>query len=238
MTENEWSNETAWEDVLPQQRRAPKAGLAEALVTRLHFAPPLEQVRALQKDLKPIQGLPETVPPRRTYKDRQIFTVQQKQEQALTLLVETVEATAVNHPSFLTAAALIRSAWEDLHEIRRRDLVGNQAHKLEKREDSSQLRLLSEGEEKTISLRKGKGKGKGSGQGQSFNNKFIQSQNSGIRNRNWTSSSNWQGHRPQPEQSWSSPSAVSASGSHGKWKGGGGKGRSRSASSHSKSAQS
>ena len=62
-----------------------------------------------------------------------------------------------NTQSITTAAALVRSAWESLHQIRREQIAGKQRYKLDKREDDIKLRLLSPEEETKIQQIKGKG---------------------------------------------------------------------------------
>ena len=161
--EEEWSSLTAWEDVLPQVRRLPSPGAGEALVARLQHAPSLELVRAMQKDLPGIQGIPETVPPRKFYKDRVLWQMQAKQEHIMILLCQAVEQSPVFDGPLLSAAALVRSTFEDLKDLRRKEFAGREAYKLDKREDASSLRLLSPAEEKLISGPRGKGKGKGRG---------------------------------------------------------------------------
>ena len=62
-----------------------------------------------------------------------------------------------------TAAGLIRSAWEDLHQMRRDNIAGKQRSKLDKRPDDVKPRLLGAEEESKMNQGKGKGKGKGKG---------------------------------------------------------------------------
>lgn len=213
--EEVWTSESAWEDVLPQVRRLPQPGAGEALVARLQFAPPLDKVRQLQKDVTGVAGIPETVPARKHFRDRQLQQLQLKQEQVLIMLCQAVEASDVYEGPLITAAALARSSWEDLQDLRRREFAGRDAHKLDRREDASNLRLLSPAEEKLMSSQRGKGKGKGKGKG--F--RTFQTQSSGYSSgfsqqqpNQYSQSSNWRDN-PSPKP----------------WKGGKGKGRSRSA---------
>jgi hypothetical protein len=213
--EEVWTSESAWEDILPQVRRLPQSGAGEALVARLQFPPPLDKVRQLQKDVQGVLGIPETVPARKHFKDRQLQQLQLKQEQVLTMLTMAVEASDIYEGPLITAAALARSSWEDLQDLRRREFAGRDAHKLDKREDASNLRLLSPAEEKLMTAQRGKGKGKGKGKG--FRN--VQPQFSGYTSgfsqqqpSYYSQSSNWRDN-PSPKP----------------WKGGKGKGRSRSA---------
>ena len=204
--EEDWSSQTAWEDVLPQVRRQALPGAGEALVARLQHAPSLDLVRAMQKDLTGVQGIPETVPPRKFYRDRVLWQLQAKQEHIMILLCQAVEASPVFEGPLLSAAALVRSTFEDLKEMRRKEFAGREAYKLDKREDASSLRLLSPAEEKLISGPKGKGKGKGKGRSRGLVPQHAQAQYS---------------DRPQVWRDYSQPFP--------RGRGGKGKGRSRSA---------
>ena len=66
------------------------------------------------------------------------------------------------------ATALIRSAWEDLRQMRRDKIAGRQRAKLDKRPDDIKPRLLSAEEEAKINQVKGKRKGKGKGKGKGW----------------------------------------------------------------------
>ena len=212
--DEEWTGESAWEDVLPQIRRTPLPGAGEALVARMQFAPPLDKVRQLQAEITGVQGVPETVPSRKHFRDRQLQQLQLKQEQVMNLLVSAVEATNMFDGPLITAAALSRSSWEDLQDLRRKEFAGRDAHKLDKRHDASSLRLLSPQEEKLMNSQRGRGKGKG--KGRSYRSFMPQSSGSyhqgGMQFPPYYQSSNWR-EQPAPRP----------------WKGGKGKGRSRSA---------
>ena len=79
--EEVWTSESAWEDIPPQVKRLPQPGAGEALVARLQFAPPLDKVRQLQKDVTGVACIPERVPARKHFRDRQPQPLQWKQEQ-------------------------------------------------------------------------------------------------------------------------------------------------------------
>ena len=205
--EEAWTSETAWEDVLPVLKRPANAGAGEALVARLAHPPPLEKLKELQKDITGIVGIPATVPARKNFRDKQLQLLQTKQEQILVLLTHAVEQTDCYDGPLITAAALARSTWEDLQDWRRKDFAGRDAHKLDRRSDSSSLRLLSPAEEKIVTPQRGKGKGKGKG--------FRPFQ-----------PANFQPHGyPNQQQGQYSNSSSNFR----PWKGGKGKGRSRSA---------
>ena len=110
-------------------------------------------------------GIPGTVLACKHFKDRQLQQLQLKREQVLTMSTMVVEASDVYEGPLITAAALARSSWKDLQDLRRREFAGRDAHKLDKREDASNLRLLSPAEDKLMTAQRGKGKGKGKGKG-------------------------------------------------------------------------
>ena len=111
--EEVWTSESAWEDIC-RRSGLPQPGTGEALVTRLQFPPPLENVKQLQKDVQGVLGIPETFPACKHFKDRLLQQLQLKQEQVLTMLTMAVEASDVYEGPSITAAALARSSWEDL----------------------------------------------------------------------------------------------------------------------------
>ena len=192
---------------MPQLKRPAQPGAGEALIARLEFPPPLEKLKELQREITGIIGISATVPSRKHFKDKQLHQLQVKQEQILIMLTNAVELTDCYDGPIITAAALARSTWEDLQDWRRKEFAGRDAHKLDRRSDSSSLRLLSPAEEKIVTPQRGKGKGKGKGfrpfQPPNYQQHGYPNQQQGQYS---TSSSNF---RP--------------------WKGGKGKGRSRSA---------
>ena len=168
-SDDETEEEDPWGGVLPITRRTP-LGAGTVLAQRLSCPPRLDGVKEQMKTLQFVQGVPPTIPPRRHRTDRALYMAQSKLEGAMSLMVDVAEEKAITSGPLLAAAALVRSSYEDLTDLRRRTLVGYQANKLDPREDSSQLRLLSPEEERRIKpLGKGKGKGKG---GQSFDQSF------------------------------------------------------------------
>ena len=63
-------------------------------------------------------------------------------------MVQSIETINANFNK--TAAALIRSAWEDIQQLRREHLAGNQRELLNKRPDDLQPQLLTDNEEANI----------------------------------------------------------------------------------------
>ena len=153
------SGSEAWADVLPSGKRQ-AFGRGMNLVGRIAFPPPLSLVQGYIKEQVAIEGVPETPAPRRSMQDRGLAGTQKKLEAALTKLVELAEKEDGSLQTDIgLTAALVRSAYEDINEARRRMFAGRQAYKLDARGDVTQNKLLSSSEE--LKLRQGKGKGKG-----------------------------------------------------------------------------
>jgi hypothetical protein len=161
----------------------------------LSSPPPLINLNASQHEMTHYTGIPATPPPRRNNKvDRQWYQAQRKMEQAMHMLVHSLEQP--NPQNIQGIGAWIRSAWEDAHQARRQFQAGRQAHQLQPRQDDTQPQLLTaEEKEKIMRSRsrprtrsqwgqesqpsqwgrpwepktsgKGKGKGKGKGRSQS-----------------------------------------------------------------------
>jgi biotin-(acetyl-CoA carboxylase) ligase len=124
--------------------------------------PPLQLLRSPQFDSPNFTHIPQTPAARKHWSDQKLYTPQKKLENAMQQLVKSLEQ---GDPQVITTAgALIRSAWEDLHQARRENLAGRQRAKLDKRADDIKPRLLTAEEETKINQSyqsKGKGKGKG-----------------------------------------------------------------------------
>ena len=94
------------------------------------------------------QGVPQTTAPRQHKTDKQLYNAQRKMENAMQLLLNYTETN--DKKDLTTLAAHLRSAWEDTQQHRRWLLAGKQAYKLEKRQDDTRPRLLTEEENKKI----------------------------------------------------------------------------------------
>ena len=134
---------------------------------RLAFPPPLALVKKLIDEVKCLEGMPQTALPRRAAIDRALFNPQQKLETALNVIVAMQEKSAdpALSEDLTSLAALVRSAFEDLQENRRRLMAGRQSHLLDQREDRQEVRLLTPTEEAKLREHQSRGKGKGKGWG-------------------------------------------------------------------------
>ena len=121
----------------------------------------------------------------------------------MNMLVHVAEKQDANDLSL--AAAFIRSAFEDVHHMRRVQVAGFNSHKLELRPDMTERRLLSKQEEKDCNIGRrnyGRGRGGGGGHNQSGSGSYSGSggrgKNSNFRgNRSSSSSSFQQGEQSQ-----------------------------------------
>lgn len=137
-----------WLDILPQNKKAPEKEAAVALVALVGPPPPLDALKLAGENQIKYQGVPVTPPARRHRMDTNFMLLQQKMENAMHALVGSQETE--NRQQVAEAAAWVRSAWQDIHEHRRRMLAGRQSWKLEKRPDDTRTRLLTKEEEEKI----------------------------------------------------------------------------------------
>lgn len=141
----------AWEDYLPLNKRQPESQAAVDLVERMRFPPPLSMVNEYTKDLVRYEGIEETPPPRQNYVDKKEAALENKLEVALNLLVKAadrMEDESNAYPALARAAALVRSAREDVRQSRRSAIA--RGVQLDKRPDDSNPRLLTEAEEAKV----------------------------------------------------------------------------------------
>ena len=180
--------ENAWSDVLPKTEAEPQ-GRGAQLALRLAFPPPLQSIKSTRDVVKAYKGVPRAPGPRRGRIDRQMYYMQQKIETAMDILVQMADAR--QHLDIEACAAVLRSAWQDAQEIRRRAIAGRDSYKLDARIDAAGPRLFTQAEEKMLrtapnTSSKGKGKGKGrpfrqAGRGNSDSRKSRTRTRSGAR---------------------------------------------------------
>jgi hypothetical protein len=167
----------SWSDVLRPQKTEAQSEKARRLCRLFTTAPALQHLQASEGEIPSYSGVPETPTARwNDLADSQLQVVQRKLELSLNLLVLHSDS---DHPTaLLGAAAWTRSAWQDLHEQRRRLLAGAESHKLQARKDDIKANLLTDEEKRKLSKQDrvssastwrgrspdwGTGQGKGSG---------------------------------------------------------------------------
>jgi len=164
--DNDDDQEPSWEDVLPGRgRKTRRDGNGAAVAARLANPPPLSAITDIVRNHVPYTALPKSAAPRRNRGDRMLHNLQRKIEVTLSLLIESQDDPGQSATSTNLAAAMLRSAWEDTNDMRRKSYAGGQSYKLDTREDFDNPRLLSPEEEQKIRAGRHKGKGKGKGKG-------------------------------------------------------------------------
>ena len=150
-----------WGMLLQPPQVVPKVAEAVSLSLLLAGPPPLGHLKKAEENITQYTSIPITVPPRANRIDRGLFVAQKKMENTMHLIThhfETGDKTAL-----AMAAAVSRSAWEDINQQRRALLVGKQVQVLDKRKDDERPRLLSEAEDQRMarasrpSFKQGKG---------------------------------------------------------------------------------
>ena len=167
---DEWeephSSAEAWRTVIPGKKRQASKSTSSTLITRLQFAPPLNLITEVQEAATFYEDIVKTPQPRRTTLDRALYNPQRKMELAMNHLITITEKSSdpnLQHDLDLLGA-IVRSAYEDLNDNRRRLLAGRSGHVLERRSDLESSRLLTESEEQKL---RAASAGKG-GRGKSF----------------------------------------------------------------------
>lgn len=146
--DNENTTQNNWSDVLPVHHHEPTHDDAIVFCKRLATPPPLDLLKNSKTDLTMYSNIPQAPPPRRNRLDQQLQQAQQKAENAMHLMVHTMETDDLVHLN--QASAWIRSLWQDLQETRRHLLVGNNHNTLEPRPDLTTSRLLTREEEQKV----------------------------------------------------------------------------------------
>ena len=161
--EDEEEEEVSWEKTNNSSRVSPKTLGGSTLATLLESPPPISILKSDFFTPPTFACIQETAAARKHWSNIKIHTPQRKLEAAMQHMVQSIEQ---QDPQFITtAAALVRSAWEDVNQIRREQIADKQRAKLDKRQDDVRPRLLTAEEENKIKQGQGKGKGKGKGKG-------------------------------------------------------------------------
>lgn len=146
-------SEQGWADVLPNNAIPVTTEWGQKLVRRLKHAPPLVELRDYSESIKHrVEGVPITPPARRNTIDRSWQEVGAKLELAMHAAVPAMDGIndAATRATFEKVAMFIRSAWQDVHEARRRLLAGSTP--LDRRADAGGARLLTDAEEKRVRM--------------------------------------------------------------------------------------
>ena len=114
--------------------------------------------------MKFYSGVPQAPPARRNRLDQNLYQAQKKAENALHLLIHTVETD--DFENLHATSAWVRSLWQDLQEIRRHLLAGD-TQTLDPRPDLTTSRLLTKEEEQRLRQKHQQSQHRGRGRAQS-----------------------------------------------------------------------
>ncbi len=147
--EEEEEEETAeWTEVLNKEGTEPSSQQGARLSALLGKPPPLDLLKASEKQVPRYNGLPKTPLPRRNALDQKISTAQRKVEHCMNMLICSLDTG--NTKDTHAAGAFARSAFEDLQQIRKELYAGKQKRQLEPRADDTRERLLTREEEEKV----------------------------------------------------------------------------------------
>lgn len=172
--------EDLWDTYLQEAEVAPTTLGATRLVSLLEKPPDLTRLELTLKEVPHYKGLPRTAPPKSHPQDKLLHKVQEKLHAAMCCLVDAEENNDISSSS--TACAFLRGAHQDVLQMRRLGAAGKQAHKLDRREDASDVELFTTAEQKKLNERGRFGKGKGKQNGK-WNSSSTSSRGKGSQNR-------------------------------------------------------
>ena len=180
---------------------APVSLPGNALSDLLGKPPALALIQHTKTKVPLYERVPATAPARQQfYRDKQLTAVQQKLESTMHLMINGVENPQQQNQFLHTAAAFVRSAFEDLQQQRRGAIAGARRHKLDARPDDDSAKLFSKEEDKMLSLQYKRGQQNNKRyprqqqRQQQQNQQFQQRSDSAQpQNRRWRSSSKGKG---------------------------------------------
>lgn len=169
--------EAGWLAVLGQPQKTPSSHAAVVFGKMLQSPPPLSVVQETVRKVTRYVDTPVTPAARKHRADQSLAVMQKKLEASLNAITEHLESGDPN--ALAVGGALIRSAWEDANDNRRRILAGRQQFVLKGRKDQDAAKLLEAEEEEKLrkaraSFRNQKG-GKGKGKGNPFAQNYSSS---------------------------------------------------------------
>ena len=132
-----------WSSYLMGAKQIPASYADQTLSDLMGRPPALTLIYQTKAKLPLYEGVPSTpMAKQQQFKDKQLAAVQQKLESTMHLMVNAVEHPEKQHEYLHTAAAFVRSAFEDIHQQRRSAIAGARRHKLEVRPDDDSARMF------------------------------------------------------------------------------------------------
>lgn len=158
--------EDPWSSYLHTTEVEATAQTAQDLVKLFKEPPSLSALNNTFDEIPNYKGIIPTPPVRPIPGDKALHDLQEKLRATMALFVEAEESN--DRSASYSAAAFLRSAHEDVRQMRRRNVAGKKAHQLDARVDADQASLFSKSEE--AKLKKTWGRGRGGGKGNNVNN--------------------------------------------------------------------
>ena len=112
---DEEDEEVSWEKTYNSSRVSPKKSRGSTLATLLENPPSISLLKSDSFTPPTFSCIPETAAPRKQWSDIKIHNQQRKLEVAMQHMVQSIDKQ--DPKSITTAAALVRSAREDLNQI-------------------------------------------------------------------------------------------------------------------------
>ena len=142
-------SEAVWGELLGNPSQVPESPQGKKLSKLLASPPPFTLLEQNCKDMKNYEGMPKTAPSRNCKRDHDWQAIQKKLEKHMNLMVQWKEEG--NEKYFWAAMGMVRSAWEDINQQRKKMMLPQKLHfLLDKREDDDSVKLLSETENRNI----------------------------------------------------------------------------------------
>ena len=145
--DDEFDTPSDWAAVPGDTKVSASSPVACALCDLLEHPPPLELLKGPSQSAC-YAKIPETPSSRKHPIDQKLQIPQKKMEIAMHKLVLSLDTNDTREVQ--TAAAFIRSAWEDLQQQRRELVAGRNKNKLDRRPDDTKARLLTPEEEAKV----------------------------------------------------------------------------------------
>ena len=158
-TKDKGKEPSPWDDFLvPTETEATNA-VALELVKLFKTPPNIQALKLTAEEIPAYSGIPVSPSPRPHHQDKMLHAIQEKLRTAMLCFVNAEEQD--DKADRYVGAAFLRSAHEDIHQLRRKGAAGRRAHMLDQRQDDPREPLFTSDEEKK--LKSGRGKGGGSG---------------------------------------------------------------------------
>lgn len=152
--------EDPYQTILPRKEKTATTELGRSLIAMVQWPPPLDRLSDMIRDTPVYAGMPQTASMGQP--SGELFHITRKLECALNLMVSQAEQPA-NAALLRLIMATVRSAHEDIWQMRRKAEAQGRQHLLDPRIDQLRTDILSEEERKRIgraqpSQNKGRGR--------------------------------------------------------------------------------